>query len=102
MDSGRKGSSTLTPSSLKSKEDKSNDALISSRSSISNTARSSVSSARYDGMESTRSTMSTSRVQTALAALAAEKDSLQTQLSQIDAALETENRRVMSKPRTKK
>jgi hypothetical protein len=45
--------------------------------------------------------MSTARTQTALAALAAEKHQLESRLNQIEAALEQENRKTMTKPRGK-
>ena len=48
---------------------------------------------RSDIPESARSTMSTSRVQTALAALSAEKISLESKLLEIEAALEDEKRK---------
>ena len=57
---------------------------------------------RSDQLESVRSTMSTGRVQTALAALAAEKVALESKLIQIEAELEQENRKIMSRPRPKK
>ena len=45
--------------------------------------------------------MSTARTQTALAALAAEKQLLESRLSAIDAALEQENKKTYTRPRGK-
>eukprot|EP01040_Poterioochromonas_malhamensis_P003435 gene3435-3661_t len=53
-------------------------------------------------LETFRSSMSTSRVQTALAALTAEKQALMSKLEAIDAALEGEEKKKLSKPRARK
>jgi hypothetical protein len=46
--------------------------------------------------------MSTARVQTSLAALAAERSVLEARLNSIDAMLEQENKKTFTKPRSKK
>lgn len=53
-------------------------------------------------METYRTSMSTARVHTALAALTAEKNALLTKLQAIDAALESEDKKKASKPRATK
>ena len=50
-------------------------------------------------MDTFRSTMSTARVHTALAALTAEKNALEARLQKIDASLESEKRKGVSKLR---
>ena len=50
-----------------------------------------------DDMDTFRSTMSTSRVHTALAALTAEKNALEARLAKIDSSLETEKRKGVGK-----
>jgi hypothetical protein len=51
-------------------------------------------------MESSRNTLSTARVHTALAALAAERNALESRLALIDAALEEETKKGLSKRTT--
>lgn len=50
-----------------------------------------------DDMDTFRSTMSTARVHTALAALTAEKNALEARLAKIDSSLETEKRKGIGK-----
>jgi len=52
------------------------------------------------GNETFRSTMSTSRVHVALAALTAEKNALESRLAKIDASLELEKRKNVTKSRS--
>jgi hypothetical protein len=74
--------------------------LDSARSNKSNqTARSIDPAATGRTVDTFRSTMSTSRVHTALAALTAEKQALMAKLNAIDAALEGEEKKKVSKPR---
>lgn len=76
--------------------------LDSTRSSARGSARSNPQySSRTDVPESSRETMSTSRAQTAMAALAAEKQLLESRLAAIDAALEQENKKTFTRPRGK-
>jgi hypothetical protein len=53
------------------------------------------------GAETFRTSMSTARVHTALAALSAEKQALMNRLQMIDSALEAENKKKATKPRSK-
>eukprot|EP01038_Epipyxis_sp_PR26KG_P013743 gene13743-18434_t len=64
------------------------------------TARSNPST--IDQQETFRTSMSTARVQTALAALTAEKQALLAKLAVIDSALETGEKKKASKPRPHK
>lgn len=57
---------------------------------------------RGENMDTFRSTMSTARVQTALAALTAEKLALEQRLERIDAALEGEKKKSITKFRQRK
>lgn len=68
-------------------------ARLSARSNMGETART------MDPLDSCRSTMSTSRVHTALAALTAEKNALEARLAKIDSSLELEKRKNVSKLR---
>ncbi len=74
--------------------------LDSTRVDSSRTARS-LNSARgnQEPLESFRTSMSTARVQTALAALGAEKQALLAKLQAIDAALESDEKKRASIPR---
>lgn len=79
-----------------------NSARNSARDSARDSARGSArdSAREGDSMDTFRSTMSTSRVHTALAALTAEKNALEARLSKIDSTLEAEKRKNVSKSRT--
>ena len=70
--------------------------------SVQSSARSIAMSGRSDIPESSRDTMSTARVQTALAALAAERSVLENRLSTIDSLLEQETKKSFMKPRGRK
>ena len=74
----------------------------SARGSARDSARGSArDSARGDdSMDTFRSTMSTARVHTALAALTAEKNALEARLMKIDSTLEGEKRKGVSKVRS--
>mmetsp|Transcript_13703 Transcript_13703/g.20519 ORF Transcript_13703/g.20519 Transcript_13703/m.20519 type:complete len:99 (-) Transcript_13703:136-432(-) len=87
-------------SARKTGRDKADDAKASGR--VPETGRSVPMSGRSEIMESSRDTMSTARVTTALAALAAERHQLEGRLAMIDAALEQENRKAVTRPRGKK
>jgi hypothetical protein len=77
--------------------------LESSRSAAGGSARSNPQyTTRSDIPESSRDTMSTSRAHTAMAALAAEKQQLESRLAAIDAVLEQENKKTFTRPRGKK
>lgn len=71
---------------------------MSSRSNVPNSSRS-VNPATFD---TARTYMDTGRVHTALAALGAEKQALLAKLQQIDAALESGEKKKASMPRPKK
>jgi hypothetical protein len=74
--------------------------LDSSRSSARGSARSNPQySSRSEIPESSRDTLSTSRAHTAMAALAAEKQQLESRLASIDALLEQENKKTFTRPR---
>ena len=74
----------------------------SARDSARDSARGSARGSARDGenMDTFRSTMSTSRVHTALAALTAEKNALESRLLKIDSTLESEKRKGLIKTRT--
>lgn len=67
--------------------------MYTSRQTMVATAR----STRSDAPDTFRSTMSTARVHTALAALTAEKNSLESRLLRIDSALESEKKKTATK-----
>jgi hypothetical protein len=74
--------------------------IDSSRSSARGSARSNPQySTRSEIPESSRDTLSTSRAHTAMAALAAEKQLLESRLASIDAMLEQENKKTFTRPR---
>lgn len=90
-DSARSMASSRVPESGRSQA----EVPSSSRSNVPN-------SSRTNTLETGRTYMDTARVHTALAALGAEKQALLSKLQQIDAALETGERKKASLPRPKK
>jgi hypothetical protein len=90
MNSSPRGPESSSNSARSARGDGNNgDTLVQNSARGSQTAR--------EVMESSRNTMSTARVQTALAALAAEKQALESRLAMIDAALEDEGKKSVSK-----
>ena len=108
LDTGRQGArddkSTEVKSSARINENEINSARatgrLSGRDELLDKTLAMSARGPEGNMDTFRSTMSTARVHTALAALTAEKNALEARLQKIDASLESEKRKGVNKLRS--
>lgn len=104
--SSRKESDEEVKASARNGNDSARSARGSARETVRESGRQEIGDmstrSGISELDTCRSTMSTSRVHAALAALTAEKNALETRLAKIDANLEQERRRNLTKLRAKK